>query len=85
MVCLYTVRLKYSSTFALFQIKKRYNNKPPGAKKSGGSKTSGNTTHILGGAMGGQMHVIAPEESADEGSGAESYATSQERRSDMLD
>jgi len=33
--------------------------------------------------MGGQMHVIGPEESADENSGAESYSTSQERRSEM--
>jgi len=65
-------------------MKKRYNNKPPGAKKPS-NKGNANATQILGGVMGGQMHVIAPDESGDEGSGDESYGTAQERRSEMTD
>jgi hypothetical protein len=65
-------------------MKKRYNNKPSGPKKTPPNKNnSGNSTQVMGGTMGGQMHVIGPEESADENSGAESYSTSQERRSEM--
>lgn len=67
-------------------MKKRYNNKPSGPKKNSPSKNNGgNSTHVMGGTMGGQMHVIAPEESADEHSGSESYSTSQGRRSEMAD
>jgi hypothetical protein len=67
-------------------IKKRINNKPPGAKKNSPSKNNGgNSGQVMGGTMGGHMHVLAPEDSGDENSGAESYSTSQERRSEMAD
>lgn len=71
---------------ATVQIKKRINNKPPGAKKNSPSKNNGgNSGQVMGGTMGGHMHVLAPEDSGDENSGAESYSTSQERRSEMAD
>ncbi|KAJ3505822.1 hypothetical protein NLJ89_g7214 [Agrocybe chaxingu] len=70
-------------------IKKRFNSKPSNPKKPVGGaagKIAGGTTTSLGGGVGGQMHMIAPEDSQDEGSeDEEEDYRSQDRRSDLHD
>lgn len=87
-VILIIVRQSKSISYRILQIKKRYKEKANNPKKipgnSGAAKLGAASamTSVLSSTAGGMLHVIAPNDSEDDGSDDEDDYASPGRRSD---